>query len=273
MSRIAKPLELFKHLPRTNCGDCRISTCLAFAAAVIKEEKRLADCPHLDRDLVTKLDGSIERQVNLETIQEDQLRELQGRIAGIPLSGRAAAIGATMGSGTLVVNCLGRNFEVDAAGNVRSHCHTHPWFSLPLLDYILTSTGGAASNRWVPFRELTHGRTWQQLFERRCERPLKELADSHSELFDELTSLFSAASSDRMFDADISVLLQPLPRVPLLLCYWKPEDGMESKLHLFFDASAEEHLHIESLFTLGTGIVRMFEKIMLKHTDKRLEIL
>ena len=38
MSDIKTPLELYKHLPKTNCGDCGIAACLAFAAAVIKEE-------------------------------------------------------------------------------------------------------------------------------------------------------------------------------------------------------------------------------------------
>jgi hypothetical protein len=42
---------------------------------------------------------------------------------------------------------------------------------------------------------------------------------------------------------------------------------MGSKLHIFFDDTAEQNLTIDSLFTLGTGLVRMLEKIMLKHTD------
>ncbi|MBS1243452.1 MAG: dehydrogenase/acetyl-CoA synthase gamma subunit (corrinoid Fe-S protein), partial [Nitrospirae bacterium] len=40
MPQIKTPFELYKHLPKTNCGDCGISTCLAFAAAIIKEEKQ-----------------------------------------------------------------------------------------------------------------------------------------------------------------------------------------------------------------------------------------
>jgi hypothetical protein len=63
------------------------------------------------------------------------------------------------------------------------------------------------------------------------------------------------------------VVLYPFPKVPVLICYWKPEDDIGSKLHLFFDDTAEKNLHIESLFTLGTGLVRMFEKIMHRHTD------
>jgi hypothetical protein len=40
---------------------------------------------------------------------------------------------------------------------------------------------------------------------------------------------------------------------------------MESQLHIFFDSTAEENINIETIFALGTGLVNMLEKIMLKH--------
>jgi hypothetical protein len=80
-----------------------------------------------------------------------------------------------------------------------------------------------------------------------------------------MVQLFNARQVGRHFDSDISVVLHPLPLVPILICYWKPEDGLESDLHLFFDATAEANLHIEALYTLGAGLAQMFEKIALRH--------
>ena len=51
----------------------------------------------------------------------------------------------------------------------------------------------------------------------------------------------------------------------MLICYWRPEDGMESDLNLFFDSTAEENLNIEPLYTLVAGLVIMFEKLALRH--------
>jgi ArsR family metal-binding transcriptional regulator len=42
-----KVLDVLKLLPGTNCGQCGVPTCMAFADAVIKESKLLADCPLL----------------------------------------------------------------------------------------------------------------------------------------------------------------------------------------------------------------------------------
>jgi hypothetical protein len=272
MHPIKTPLELYKELPRTNCGDCGAASCLAFAAAVIRDELRLDRCRHLDPANASRLAAAVSRQTNLDSIREEQLRELRKKIAGRDILSRASLLGASAGRGTLVIKCLGRDFEIDASGNVASQCHTHAWFSLPLLDYALHSSGEEPSGRWVPFRELPQGKTWNPLFEQRCERPLKQIADRHGDLFGDLVELFAASSSAAAFGSDISVVLLPLPRVPVLICYWRPEEDMASKLHLFFDDTAERNLPIESLFTLGTGMVRMFEKIMHRHTDGRSEL-
>lgn len=272
MTQIRTPLELYKHLPRTNCGSCGISTCLAFAAAVLKEEKRLTDCPFLDPEAAPALEGRLGRHRNMEAIREEQLAELRKKLATIDLPGRAAALGGRVEGPSLVITCLGRDFLIDPQGNVASQCHTHAWFSLPLLDYVLQSKGRAPSGRWVPFRELPNGRTWAPLFEQRCERPMQAIADAYSDLFSDLVSMFSGSSSRPVLDSDVSVTLHPLPKVPLLVCYWRPEDGMASKLHLFFDETAEENLPVESLFTLATGISRMLERIMHTHTDGKSEV-
>lgn len=266
MPGLNTPLDVYKLLPRANCGECGINTCMAFAAAVIKQEKELAGCSRLDKNIAGQFEGGIVRQVNLDSIREGQLKELQDKIKKIDLLSRAVSAGARVQGENLVITCLGKEFEVDGQGTVKSHCHTHAWFSIPLLDYLVANNGSETSGTWVPFRDLPHGGTWSRLFEQRCEKPMKEIADSHADLFEDLIGMFSARSAQTPFKADISVVLYPLPGVPLLICYWKPEEGMESKLHLFFDDTAESRLHIDSLFTLATGIVMMLEKIMLKHS-------
>ncbi len=266
MPELNTPLAVYKLLPKTNCGDCGLSGCMAFAAAVIKQEKQFPDCRHLAEDVVRELSGSVRRQVNLESIQQEQLKALQSELTELDLVDRAALLGGRMAGDSLVLSCLGKDFSVNGRAQVTSLCHTHAWFSIPFLEYVLHSGGIEVSGEWVPFRELAGGRKWSGLFEQRCEKPLRKLADAHPELFQDLISMFSGASASTAVNADVGVMLFPLPRVPMLICYWMPEEDMESKLHVFFDRSAEQNLPLDSLFTLGTGIAMMLEKIMLKHT-------
>lgn len=272
MDPLRTPLDLFKHLPKTNCARCGAATCLAFAAAVINGDADLSDCPLLDPGAREQLARRVEQPVNLERIRESQVQEMRGRIAGIDLLSRAAILGGVSNGRTLTIKCLGRDFEVDRQGAVASQCHTHAWFTLPLLDYILQCSGGDAAGGWVRFRDLEHGAAWGPLFERRCEMPLKRIADAFSGLFGDLVQMFSAQASPPAEDSDLAVVLHPFPRVPVMICYWRQEEGMESRLRLFFDAHAERNLPIGSIFTLGTGLARMLERIMYTHTGGRSEL-
>lgn len=258
------PLEIYKVLPGTNCRQCQAPTCMAFAAAVIRGQKRLADCPYLDGATLARFEGSTGRPSPAEKNQAELLGSLKGRISTLDFSARAEKIGAEVRGGKLAVKCLGREFVVDAGGRIESQCHTHVWFSILLLHYVLFSNGKEPSGTWVPFRLLKNGAAGGPLFEQRCEKPIKHIADAHAELFEDLVGVFNGTRSDS-FDSDISVVLFPFPRVPVAVCYWKPEGELESQLHVFFDRTAEENLGIEMAAALGSGLADMLEKIMLRH--------
>jgi acetyl-CoA decarbonylase/synthase complex subunit gamma len=39
-------LDIFKLLPKTNCGDCGVPTCMAFAMKLAQKKAELSECPH-----------------------------------------------------------------------------------------------------------------------------------------------------------------------------------------------------------------------------------
>ncbi len=43
-------LDVYKLLPQTNCGDCGVPTCLAFAMKVASKQAALEECPHVSDD-------------------------------------------------------------------------------------------------------------------------------------------------------------------------------------------------------------------------------
>jgi len=265
MSKINSPLEIYKFLPKSNCGQCQIPTCLAFAAAVIKGQKRLADCPQLDRNIVERFNGKIEKKLTHEQQQEQLLEQLKRDIAKIDFSSTAERLGASLSGGNLRIKCFGKDFVVDPEGNITSDCHIKVWITIPLLIYILSSAGTNVSGKWVPFRELKNGMKFNPLFEQRCEKTLKQIADAHTDLFENVLDVFGGRPAELSFTSDISLVLHLLPKVPILICYWKPEDDLESKLNVFFDAAAEDNLSIELIFFLGTGLAMMLEKITIRH--------
>ena len=265
MAQFKTPLEIYKLLPQSNCRQCYLPSCLAFATAVLKGERQLADCPCLSAETAALGDGGSGARASMDRNMEEVSLRLQGEVAGIDLAARAPVVGGRMVGGRLAVTCLGKDFFIAADGTVTSECHINPWVTVPLLRYVLGSTGVAPVGQWVSMRELADGQTWNPLFVQRCEAVLQRLADAQPHLFADLIGMFSGRQAPPVFDADIAIILAPLPKVPVLICYWRAEDDLGSRLGIFFDRTADRHLGVELLHTLGVGMVSMFARIGQQH--------
>lgn len=265
MIQLTNAMEIFKVLPRTNCRDCRVPTCLAFAAAVFKGDKRLEDCPRVDKAALAMFSVQNTDSRTLEREEERALDHLKRKVGTVDLASSADRLGGTFSGDKLTIKLLGKDFHVDPQGNITSDCHVHGWVTVPVLNYVISCSGKPVSGNWVPLRELKNGAIWAPLFGQRCEKPLKQVADIYTDLFEHMIHIFSAKRAPHAFDSDIAVILHPLPRIPMLVCYWKPDGAMESSVNVFFDDTAEENLVIDSIYRLAAGMVIMFEKIAATH--------
>ena len=258
-------MEIFKLLDASNCRECGEKTCLAFAGAVFQGQRKLADCPKLDQETILRFAPEPEDQNTSEPGRDAYLQKLRKEIAACNLASAAERIGATFLGSRLTLKVLGKDFGVDTRGNLYADIHINPWVVIPFLSYVLYGKGLPVSGNWVSFRELADGQERHALFQKRCEEPMKRVADIYTHLFDDLVHIFSGKQVEEQFESDISVVLHPLPRVPIMICYWRPEEGLESSLNLFFDDTADKNLDIGSIFTLATGLAQMFSKLALRH--------
>ncbi|RJP94593.1 MAG: DUF3786 domain-containing protein [Desulfobacteraceae bacterium] len=265
MALLKTTMDIFKLLEGSNCRECGEKACLAFAAGVFKGKRQLAECPRLDQRIVEKYTGNTQKAQSVEEDMADMVTALKEKIKTIDLSEAAVRVGGQFSGDRLTFRILGKEFAVDSNGSFYSDIHINPWLMIPVLHYIVNGRGTPLSGKWAPFRELKNGMVRNPLFERKSEAPLKRLADDYTDFFKDLLELFNGRQVDNLFEADISIVLYFLPLMPMLICYWKPDDGMESSLHLFFDATATDNLHIDSLYTLIVGFAHMFEKIAARH--------
>ncbi len=265
MAQFQNLMEILKILPKTNCRKCNEKTCTAFAAAVFKGDKPLALCPEVSPDLLDQYAETASKGNSLEQDWEKALSALKSRVAGIDFNEAAERTGGAYDGRKLSVRIMGKAFSVDHHGNLYSDIHANQWVTMPILSYLIHCKGTPVSGNWVSMRELPSGMDWYSFFNKQCEQRLKQLADTYTDLFEDLVQIFDGKPVDRHFQSDVAVVLRPLPLVPLMVTYLRPEDGMDSSLSLLFDETAEENLGIEAIYTLGTGIAVMFEKLARRH--------
>jgi len=266
MATFKNAMEAFKLLKKDNCRKCGKPTCLAFAAAVFQGQASLSQCPFIDEETLAAYGD----QKNKNESGSDQdyitaIAQLKESIKQIDLESRAALLGGTFSNGKLTLKIMGKDFSVDANGDFFTDIHVNRWIAPPTLNYILSGKGLPLTGTWVPFRELETSKDWSRFFQHQCVALFKKVADSNPHFFQDIIELFNGQPVENHYDADISLIIKPLPLLPMLICYNHPEDGLDSDLNLFFDATADKNLPIGNIYSLGTGLATMFEKLAKTH--------
>jgi hypothetical protein len=265
MSEFKNAMEVFKLLDKSNCKKCNEKTCLAFASKVFLGDKSLDLCPKIDDDVLKTYQNQAARTPSIDEARESLLNGLKNEIQSCDLKKAAKRVGGTYKDGKLTIRIFGKQFSIDPSGDMFSDIHINPWIAGPVLSYVLQCKGVELTGNWVPFRELKGGQEKNGLFVQRSEKSLKQIADKYTNLFRDLIHIFNGKKIENHYESDITLVLYPLPKLPMLICYWKPEEGMSSDLHLFFDSSADVNANIDIVYGIAAGIVVMFEKIALKH--------
>jgi len=258
-----KYLDIYKLLDKSNCRECGFPTCTAFVHAVINGRKKIGECTHLEKEIAAEIEKKIVVR-DIEKEYEAALGPLRKKISTVDFGAVAERLGSTLSGDRLCVNCLGKDFFVDRKGNVESVIHVHLWVTVPLLKYIITGGGAELTGKWVSFDELKNGITMSNFFVKRCVEPLRQMADSHTNIFFDLLGIFGGKPVEG-FSADRARVIYPLPRLPVLFLYWGAEEHFPSSLKVLFDSSADTYLDFEAVFILTRGLVEMFKNIIANH--------
>ncbi|MBI5190683.1 MAG: DUF3786 domain-containing protein [Nitrospirae bacterium] len=264
-------IEIYKLTDKSNCGECGLASCMAFAQAVATGAKDAHGCTRLrpqDADMITGQTAGAQAGQGFAA----SIEALRDKVRRTDLRAAAPGLGAVYKEGTgLSVNILCKEFVVDDNGAVTSELHVNNWIQWLMLTYASTPDPKKPEGRWVPFEELAGGRTTAGYFRKRFEEPLRVIADEHTDVLFELLGLFGGRHVDG-YDADYAVELRPLPNVPMLVLYWRAEEDFPSKLTVMFDPAAASYLGPELITGMGRGLVEMLQKIIPRHEQGVLKI-
>ena len=125
MKEFKNAMEIFKLLPGTNCRKCLVPTCLAFAVAAFKGDRRLRECPCLDGSIADQYEGQFPNWLMMEQERQEALEQLKRDVAKVDFRSAAGRLGASLSGDKLVIRSLGKDFQVSPDGMVVSACHVH----------------------------------------------------------------------------------------------------------------------------------------------------
>jgi hypothetical protein len=261
-------LDVFRILPGLNCRDCGYMTCLAFATAVIKEGIPIENCPHLSggADEITpglkrqQQAGIGRRRVKLEIAAEALLEKL----APLDFAPIAPGLGATYQTeGTrpyLEVSYFGLPYRIFKDGaHYPPGADDNPWDAVLLYNFVHSRGNSDPSGRWIAMQDLQNSVS-KTADIRELQRKLASWGDIHFEKLLKNAEKLGGKRAELETAADLSMLFQPLEKVPVLLIFHKsdPAEGFRADAQFLFDSRIVSYLDMESTVYL---VERLVEKL------------
>jgi hypothetical protein len=252
------PIHLYKLTPKTNCGECGLATCLAYATQVIVGQADLDACPYLDREAVEPFRRHLEDQhqsgigVKREGF-EKALEFLRKEIRKWDFMAIADSLGAECveveGTPALRFPYFGRTVVVthgDIFGDVGEDFD--PYEKILIFNYVI---GGATepSGVWVGMESLPNSVSKIKSLKKNCEeRVAQSFAGKLSGLSEYLRGFGQQVSLEGK-QVDFAAEFQILPKLKVQVLWWDedPEEGFEAQTKFLFDSRVMQVLDLESL--------------------------
>ena len=247
-------IELYKLLPKKNCGECPQKLCMPFAFDVMKGKTDISQCPLLSEQEVQGIRDSLV----ISDWREDLIAKLRDDIKKINYSETAKDIGGELNGDAMRLKYLGEEFSISSDGEIITQGKVTPWAKILLLNYIKTGGKGDLSGKWVSFSELKNGMLKYTTFKSECENALNVMFSGSMDKAALVLTELGAMRQDG-FQAKYAWQIYLLPKIPILILYWKDEEDFPSQTKILFDFTAERFLDVESLIFLVEGLIENIE--------------
>ena len=259
-----------KLLPKTNCKECGYPTCLAFASMVVSEKYPLKKCPHIAPEKLAGAQMELEEQYNegkwtKRDMAEDALNWAKERASSMKISDLPDRIG-----GQLIIENdkealelpYFKGFLIINAEKIRHKDGKDltRWEQVFIFNHMAQGGKRDPTGKWKGLQEFPNTVSKIKSMIEHVETPLiKNFKGKTEKLIQAGKDIGGQLLKGNNVNADVSLLFQPLPKIPVMLNFWDEDndDNFEAEPKLLFDETIIEHLDIESIMFLSERIKQL----------------
>jgi hypothetical protein len=249
-------VEIYKFLPKTNCGKCGTTSCFGFAAKLATHQASIVDCPNMTpaaRETLQEL--SVEKRSSPGTVYDQALESLQPKIKELDFGKIAPLFGATrIAQDKLELRFLNEDYVItkekvlDPTGK-----EPRPWISILIYNHLCMPDPPSPANEWTSFSSIPASHAKDKAWAGHVE---EVIAKHFSGKVDELKTaceLSGGKRSDMKGDHNAAYEFHFFPHYPVLLLFYDamPEEHFPAQCKLLLDRTAPRYLDIESIVVLG----------------------
>jgi hypothetical protein len=194
---------------------------------------------------------------------EEALEWAKHKTASMKMEDIATRIGGTfMGSGedaTILISCFNKTLFITQDG-IRDDSGREPSQNEQTFVYIHMAQGGDSSptGKMKSLKEFPNTVSKIVTMRERVEIPLqKKFAADPDALSAACEKTGGIHVTNHYPSCDLAYEFKAFPKVPVILLFWKADDGFEADAKLLFDETILQHLDIEAILFLSEYLCRL----------------
>ena len=249
-------VEIYKYLPKTNCGLCGTMSCFGFAAKLATNQAKTDDCPNMTSSAREALhEEERKHPTRRGTVFEQTLAALKPKIAALDLARVAASVGAvSQGRDCLIISFLNEDFTV-----TKEHIlsptgeEPEPFLSILIYNHLCMPNHPAPSGEWITFASVPASHAKDKAWASHVEEVIAKYFAGNVKGLELACKRLGGVKTGMNGNHDAAFSFRFFPRYPALLLFYDtaPEEEFPAQVKLLLDRHVDKFLDIESIVVLG----------------------
>ncbi|MDA8100090.1 MAG: DUF3786 domain-containing protein [Nitrospiraceae bacterium] len=249
-------VEIYKLLPKTNCGACGMPTCFGFATKVAAGMASIDACTNLSeavrRELARDTAG---RRESPGTVYEQALMALRPKFAALDLAALAKTFGAdVIAPGRIAISFLNARYTItrDRITDDRG-TEPLPFISILIYNHLCMPAPPQPSGEWITFSSVPASHAKDKAWAGHVEDVIARHFAGNAEGLRAACEALGGIRAEIKGSHDAAYEFRFFPRYPALLLFYDavPEENFPAQVKLLLDRNVDRYLDIESIVVLG----------------------
>jgi hypothetical protein len=249
-------VDIYKLLPKTNCGKCGLASCMGFAAKLATNQAKIDDCQTMAKTVRETLRREQSNgHESRGTVFEQTLGALQPRVRALDFARIASVFGATLiAPDRLAITFLNQRYVVTKEKIVdAARIEPSPWISILIYNHLCMPDPPAPSGEWITFSSVPASHAKDKAWAGHVEDVIAGHFSGNVAALKAACERFGGKQSGMSETHDAAYEFRFSPHYPALLLFddAMPEEQFPAQCRMLLDSTAPRYLDIESIVVLG----------------------
>jgi hypothetical protein len=248
-------VEIYRLLPKTNCGKCGLPSCFGFAAKLATRQASPDDCPAITAAVRESLREDTGHLGSPGTVYEQALESLRPKIRALDFRKIASLFGTPLtGPDKLEIRFLNEPYVItkekirDPSGK-----EPRPWISILIYNHLCMPDPPPPAGEWITFGSVPASHAKDKAWAGHVEEVIASHFSGNVEALKSACAKFGGVQATAQGGQDAAYEFRFFPHYPALLLFSDavPEEDFPTQCRLLLDRTAPQYLDIESIVVLG----------------------